>query len=383
MTRVALALTASLLFATAAAAQAPLPHRWVEVAVDSGPVENPGAARVTLYRETVRVEGATWLRLFFADAKLGGGSVLRLTSLADGAVQHHTAKTLAQWRGSSAFFNGDAVQVELLAEPGAGPSRVRIAQAMAGEPPAAPETICFGVDDRTPSTDDRAARAVPVGCTTWLIDDAQGCFLTAGHCLGAGFDVIEFDVPPSNANGSINHPPPEDQYAVDPASVQGISGGIGNDWGYLGAFPNTETDLTPLQAQATTHVLGTPPGVAGGETLRVTGYGLAPGVLSQVQQTHTGPLTFVGTTSLQYQVDTTGGNSGSAVVDETSGEAIGIHTHGGCNAGGGANAGTSLLLAGLQSALAAPAGVCGVDPEIFTDGFESGDTSAWSATVGG
>lgn len=362
------------LAAGAAAAKSPLPHRYVAVAVDSGAVRNLGAERATVFAETVEVEGAGWLRLYFADTVLGaapaaGGAetVLRLTSLEDGAVQHHTAKTLAQWRGSSAFFNGDAVRVELIADPAAEASRVRIREVMAGEAPAAPETICGPTDDRIESFDDRSARVVPVGCSVWLIDDAHGCFLTAGHCITGDFDVVEFNVPLSDANGAVNHPPPADQYPVAAPSLQSLNGGIGNDWAYFGTFPNTETERTPVEVQGTTYVLGTPPTVPGGQTLRVTGYGttdgvLAPLTLNQVQKTHTGPLTSIGGTSLQYAVDTTGGNSGSAVLDEASGEAIGIHTHAGCSVGGGANNGTSLAQAGLQNALAVPLGVCAGGP---------------------
>jgi len=44
--------------------------------------------------------------------------MLRITSLLDGAVQHLTPTTLAQWQFRSAFFNGDSVLVELFAENG-------------------------------------------------------------------------------------------------------------------------------------------------------------------------------------------------------------------------------------------------------------------------
>lgn len=363
------------LAAGAAAAQSPLPHHYLALDVDSGVERNSGTERTTLFVDTVQVEGAEWLRLYFSGTVLGaapapGGveTVLRLTSLEDGAVQHLTGKQLEQWRYSSAFFNGDAVRVELIADPGAGPSRVRIQEVMVGEPAAVPETICGPTDDRVESFDDRSARIVPVGCSVWLIDDAEGCFLTAGHCPAAGgFDVVEFDVPLSNPDGSLNHPPPDQQYPVDPASVQFQNGGIGNDWSYFGTHPNSETERTPVEIQGTTYVLGTPPSTPGGETLRITGYGttdgvLAPLTLNQVQKTHTGPLSGVGTTSLQYGVDTTGGNSGSVILDETSGEAIGIHTHAGCTSGGGANNGTSLVQAGLQSALGVPLGVCADGP---------------------
>ena len=77
-----------------------------------------------------------------------------------------------------------------------------------------------------------------------------------------------------------------------------------------------------------------------------------------MQKTHVGPFAFFGGTNVQYTTDTTGGNSGSPVIFEDTGEAIGIHTHAGCNSGGGANNGTGINHPGLQDYLANPQGVC-------------------------
>ena len=52
----------------------------------------------------------------------------------------------------------------------------------------------------------------------------------------------------SNSNGSLNNPPPEDQYSTDNSSRQFVNGGIGNDWAYFGTFPNSNTGLTPAEA---------------------------------------------------------------------------------------------------------------------------------------
>lgn len=61
---------------------------------------------------------------------------------------------------------------------------------------------------------------------------------------------------------------------------------------------------------------------------------------------------------MQYVTDTTGGNSGSPVIWENTGQAVGIHTHGGCGSSGGQNSGTSSTHPGLQAALADPQGIC-------------------------
>ena len=80
-----------------------------------------------------------------------------------------------------------------------------------------------------------------------------------------------------------------------------------------------------------------------------------------MQQTHTGPWMSANGTALNYAADTTGGNSGSPIVHEPTGIAIGIHTHGGCNdTPGTGNNGTSLTNPALAAALAAPRGVCAV-----------------------
>ena len=47
------------------------------------------------------------------------------------------------------------------------------------------------------------------------------------------------------------------------------------------------------------------------------------------------------------QVDTEGGNSGSPVINETNGVAVGVHTNAGCTSGGGFNTGTSTFNTGL------------------------------------
>ncbi len=185
-------LAAEVLGGTMAFAQiAPLPQRAVEVDIDSGLVLNRAIARGVVYSTTIQVPDATWLRLTFDEATLartpagGHSTLLRITSLRDGATQHHTSRTLEQWSNTSAYFNGDAVRLEVIADPAAGTSRVRITQVIAGMPGGDPlSSICGPTDDRLPSDDARAGRALPIGCTAWIFDDANNCLLTAGHCSG-------------------------------------------------------------------------------------------------------------------------------------------------------------------------------------------------------
>lgn len=354
---------------------------------DSGWAHNdgaPGSAAEVVISFPVVYPGGDSLRLYFDDIELSGnllagtGSVLRVTSLADGAMQTLNAAHVIEWQNTSAYFNGAGVQVDVLAYPGTGANRVVLHHLDVGVPQPSYESQCGPVDDRMPSNDPRVSRLLPIGCTSWTIDDCGNCMLSAGHCTSiSSAQLVEFNVPFSMANGSYNHPGPEDQYAVDPNSVQtNGSGGTGNDWGYFGTFPNPVTGMTAFQTQGAAFGLSAAPTPGPGATIRISGHGTDStpnSTYNQVQQTHTGPLTTNSGTLLQYQVDTTGGNSGSPVIWEEQNVAVGIHTHAGCSTSGGsgANQGTHSIHPGLQAAMASPKGVCrvggGAMGGVFTD----------------
>ena len=153
----------------------------------------------------------------------------------DGFFQTQHLDHIDQWKETSAFFNGNSILVEIYAQPGTGQNRLIIGDAMA-VPSNGEDTICGSTDDRILSSDPRAARNQPGGCTSWMIDDCNHCFLTAGHCAGS-LQMVEFNVPLSDANSNPQHPGPEDQYPVDPVSMQSNGGqGVGNDWAYFGGF---------------------------------------------------------------------------------------------------------------------------------------------------
>ncbi len=267
-----------------AKAQAPLvPVETIQVGVDSGIVSPTGTGNdpVVVFSRVVQVKGAPWVRLRFGEVRLSGSSAdgnesfIRITSLCDDAVQLLDSFALGIWGGSSAYFNGDRVLVELVAHANTGPNRLTIDRIAAGTQSEldSTSTIC-GADDRVPSSDPRAARfrfhAAGWGCTreTWctafLFDAKPNCLLTAGHCCsGADFNcgfmscdvqgefpaIVEFNVPPSEPDGTINCAAPEDQYPVDVGSVQFQYAGIGDDWCYLGVFNNTTTGVSPLEGQ--------------------------------------------------------------------------------------------------------------------------------------
>lgn len=356
------------LLTPAAAAQVQAPaFDHLSYLEDSGYHENTGATPQVVLSFPVVVDKAEWLRLYFEEVTLSGnvlagtGSILRMTALEDGAIMEMDARHLAQWQNSSCYFNGDTVLVEVLSAPGTGYNRVAMHGVDAGRipDPVTAKSICGSTDDRVLSSDPRAGRILSIGCTGWLIDDCRHCFLTAGHCA-SGTSVVEFNVPLSDSNGNINHPSPDDQYTVDASSLQDNGGnGVGDDWAYFGVFPNPNTGLTPAEAQGAWYTLVDPPPVSGND-IRITGYGVdsSPSTYSQVQQTHVGPMVTSSGTLVQYQTDTMGGNSGSPVIWEQTDQAVGIHTHGGCDSSGGQNSGTGSNHPGLQAALAAPQGVC-------------------------
>ncbi len=352
--------------------------REMPLHVSSGAVRvthtTPGAdaraVQVPVWSTVVTVEDSDWIRLYFSEVVLARSteltreSYLRITSLEDGYEQYLDAQSLAQWSNSTAYFNGNAVRVEIMASPNASSqvNSVRITGAQVSDR-VTRRSICFSTDDRVLSDSPQDARLMPIGCSVWLFGDHGSCFLSAGHCSPSSGQVVQFNVPLSSSSGATRNPPPQDQYAIDNASVQITSSVfIGNDWSFFGTFDNSNTGMSPGQAQGASYQLATALPPVDGRPIRITGYGTTsspvPASWNQVQKTHVGPLVSISGNTVRYQTDTTGGNSGSAIVDDTNSTAFGIHTNAGCGPGGGSNQGTSLFNAGLQAALGDPHGIC-------------------------
>jgi hypothetical protein len=203
------------------------PSHEVKLSVDSEDVYHEGQRREVVWEETIKLRGAVWMRLYFDrlvlahDVVGNTSSTLRITSLADGAIQTLDATSARQWGNTSAYFNGSGVKLELIAHPNGRLNRISVKRGDAGEIPPAriAYSICDEIDDRTLSEDVRVGRTIPGGCTAWLFNDRQNCLLTAGHCASST-SVVGFNVPISNSNGSYNQPHPDDQYPVDPVSMQ-------------------------------------------------------------------------------------------------------------------------------------------------------------------
>ncbi len=323
-----------------------------------------------VYSDTVYLRGARWMRLSFGEYNLGEGSYLVLRSLLDGGEQRLDAKTLPQWNNLSAYFNGDRVLVELHVAPGDTgvfytlTTVFRDSAGASGGQSGAKEVVSLcGDDDRVLSDDPRVGRLVPCGCTAWI--GSNGALFTAGHCvdddgndtIDACFAVgiVEFNVPLSNADGSWNHPPPEDQYPVDTSTVIWENDGD-RDWAVFKCSPNSTTGLLPHEAQGSFFRL-TDDVPASGAVVRITGYGNddTPPERDNVQQTSTGPcdgtVVIDGALKVKYVVDTEPGNSGSPVIWETYDISAGIHTNGGCGTVG-YNRGTSFSFSPLHDTTA-------------------------------
>lgn len=319
------------------------PYEW-RSAVYNGDVGRPGRTFLA-ESHTVRVPGAPWLRLQFGEAQLGAGSFITITSLQDGARQRLDATSLRQWYNTSAYFNGDALEIELHVVPNDRGIFLSVRGIMVGDV-VTTESQCGTTDDRVPSSHPAVGRLLTIGCTGWII--ANGLHVTAGHCSTSSATTLEFNVPLSLPNGAIQHPPPEDQYSVDASSRVFVNGGVGNDWGTFEVFNNSNTGLQPIQAQGASFTvvqnLGPP-------TIRITGYGVDSGTSNQIQQTSTGPNAGSSGTTMRYRTDTEGGNSGSPVIDEATGNAVGVHTHGGCTSRGGNNSGTATTNTAFWNAL--------------------------------
>ena len=214
------------------------------------------------------------IKVEFENTNLGEHGYLRLESAEDNAVQVLNSNSLNEWFNQSAWFNGNEVIVELWNpqdETGLTlgsmfvTTKQRPPEATTLLTPQSPTTLC-GNDDRSSSNDNRVGRLYAGGCTAWLIPN--GTLLTAGHCVDDDPDrggpelpdgeidlwgVVEFNVPSSDADGSVNVAHPDDQYPIDLSSIDwhydGEGQGLGKDWAIFSVNRNSNTGLTPFEAQ--------------------------------------------------------------------------------------------------------------------------------------
>ncbi|MCH7634672.1 MAG: trypsin-like serine protease, partial [Proteobacteria bacterium] len=319
----------------------------IPYALDSGVVSNVAAGSRAVFEGVVHVQDASWVRLYFGQVQLAPGSFVRMTSGLDNEVQELDAAALARWGNTSAYFNGDAVLVELVGGPKTARNRL-VVDHLSLELGIVPQVETCGicdVDDREPSDQDWVGRLVPAGCTA-SVWNQDSCLVSVGHCVNADA-VIEFRVPLSNPNCSLNHPPVADQFPI----IESISvnGGVGNDWAVMRTGTNS-LGQTPYERYGQLRAIATSPAPQYG-TAAAWGYGVdTECAFHQVQQFSSGTLQSVRTGHYTYDIDTTDGNSGSPIM--YGGEIIAVATH--CNCPD--NFGTRVDLPAFAAARAA---ICG------------------------
>lgn len=334
------------------------------------PVDNAGGGVAVVAEAVLRFPGRSFVQIEFDRLFAPAGGFVEITSLRDGERQLMTGPDFHARQGHTAYFNGDAVRLRLVAAPHTTGNHAAIKTVSLGYADLqGPDSICGATDDRVNSNEKRSCRLLlrsgggTGACTGWLISPTN-CFSTAGHCLdlsGLTLVTAQFNVPQSNSNGSINNPPVSDQYDWEGvASAMWSNGGVGNDWGVFRTLLNSVSGQHAGTVQADYFRFTSTPSL--GSPITITGNGSASGTRNLTTKTHTGPLSTASGTSLCYATDTTGGNSGSPVIDANSNMAIGVHTHGGCSSTGGCNSGTAASRAAWATARAQ---ICSATPGAY------------------
>jgi len=241
-----------------------------------------------VYIDTIEIPNADWLRIIFSDFNLGKKSYVFLQSISDSSTQKHTQTSLNNWRRKSAIFNGGKIEVKLFIDKNDFNVFFQIDSIIIGN--KSPEnkilkSICGSIDNRGVTNNPRVGRMTRDGfnygyCTVWLV--ANGAILTAGHCvdpnedsfidLVAG-DIIEFNVPESDADGEINAADADDQYPIDINNIiYPGSHPLGADWAILQCLPNANDELPHQKQGEFFRVTKVNPSL--NSSVRVTGYGL-------------------------------------------------------------------------------------------------------------
>lgn len=295
---------------------------FVEYRLDSGLRGNAGRSIQTVFSQVIEVQDASWIRVYFAEALLEPGSFVRLTSLLDLETQELDARAMVEWSHGSAYFNGDAVLLEVVAGPGTTLNKVAIDHVAAEIGPAQiPVTLCglCGEDDRTPSSMDFAGRIMPTGCSAAVFNQAS-CVVSAGHCMG-GANVIQFRVPNSLPNCNLVNPPVADQFPILESEFS--NEGPGSDWA---VFRTGTNNLGQTIYDRYGEFRPIANSVPSNGAVNVWGFGSSKTcTVNQTQQRSQGFITGVGMAAFSHTADTTGGNSGSGVLHND--EIIGIVTH--------------------------------------------------------
>lgn len=381
-------------------AKAPLTQRTVSFFVADAHDNRAGLEAISS-AQMITVPNAKWLRVIFESASLTEGGLIIIEGQ-EGVTQRLDANALRAWGNTSAYFNGSALKVTLSLPKGAyGSYRVRNiladapllnkAKAQSLKHKSEQVGIPIGIDERAYVLDGRVGRVMPVGCTGWITSTGVG--MSAGHCAGADFQIIQFNVPPSLPNGTPQYPPPSDQFAITNVVDSNSAGSTtaGNDWLLFKMEARFYTGDRSFFRLIPPPTIPASPAVQNGQ---ITGYGTFPyggpyNARSQTEQTNAAP--YLGlcmpsskNSALQYLIDTAGGNSGSPVFLPGTSLAFGIHTAGFSGADGGClnppfNIGTPSTNVNLLNTLTKFIG--GGNRVLYVDFASPAQTTTGSGTV--
>ena len=205
------------------------------------------------------------------------------------------------------------------------------------------KTICGKTDDRSISSDPKVGRLMrnlaPRGSICTLTMISKTCAITAGHCEGA-FNHVQFNTPLSSEAGEVMLSETKDTYQID-RSKSDLRYRFKRDWGVVKVKKNSETEAFAGDVQGF-YKVNTEDRPSKEDNIMITGYG-SNGVKNErhyAQKEDSGTIERVTSKYIYHNADTTGGNSGSSIINEATSEIVGIHTNGGCLEEGGANKGT-------------------------------------------
>ncbi len=322
-----LAAAVVMLGASAATAQMnPMPPlgEYMDREMNSGERPNPTDRERVVFTEIVHTADAAWTRLFFGDVELDFGSRLRVTSMFDGEVQELDAAALDMWSNSTAYFNGDTVLLELIAAPNTQRNSVSLDRVQVEVIGAQQIGLCgiCGSDSRVPSDVNFAGRLMNPGVCSAAVMNTNSCLVSAGHCLSGSSQVIQFNVPNSLGNCNLQMPPQADQFPITESIL--TNQGVGADWAVMTTGTNGLGQTIYDRYGEYRPIRPTP--VSLGASVQVWGYGQSlTCTLNHVQQRSDGSITGASTHTYSHTADTTGGNSGSAILHND--EIIGVVTH--------------------------------------------------------
>ncbi len=322
--------------------------------LDTGWLKADGEQVQKVFETVIRWEGAHAMRLYFDEVHLSPGGWIEVRSLFDNEVQRLTPAMLAFWHNTTAFFNGDALQLALYAEPNS-QARLVIRQIWIdrgeaygsdfvpaeGQCSTCGNARCTGAcKRRRPAcvewTGDCqtlhgnchqwSGRLAPMVCSASIIN-RYSCIITAGHCImiaGSPLEyVIQFNVPPS-VNCVPRHPPVNDQF---PAVQHVYFFNWGIDFAVVVPGPNSAGEL-PYQRYGQCRRPVPYNDLQVGQDVAIYGYGIWTGEGAECRtltlQYDTGYVTGFTEARITALAETDVGNSGSGILRLSDERLVGI-----------------------------------------------------------